>query len=189
MFSYLHIRVGGDSNTAENELKESIILENLKKIILGSSRSVCWSKHGIFPHQGFHSYCTCQGIIPPLSPTPDLGAEKIPHILYNLLQHIPAATANNTSISCGSRQTAPSAAIWALSETLSNASPDKAGKIQHNISETYPITSVTGLSRGMKAGLGNVDESAEGARKPSTLSQRWQLSSYREHSPRALIWG
>lgn len=111
-----------------------------------------------FLHQGFHSYCTCQRIILPLSPTPDPGAEKIPHILHNLLQHIPAATANNTSISGGSRQTAPSAAIWASSETLSSTSPDKAGKILHNISETYPITSATGLSRDVKGGLGDADE-------------------------------
>lgn len=159
--------MGGGSNTAENELKESIIPGNLKKI-LGrnrSDRNVCWSKHGISPHQGFHSYCTCQRIILPLSPTPDPGAEKIPHILHNLLQHVPAAAANNTSISSGSRQTAPSAAIWVPARPFQTLFHDKAGKIQHNISETYPITS--GLSRGAKAGLGNVDEPTESVRKPS----------------------
>lgn len=121
-----------------------------------------------FPHQGFHSYCTCQRIILPLSPTPDPGAEKIPHILHNLLQHVPAAAANNTSIS--SRQTAPSAAIWVPARHFQALFPDKAGKIQHNISETYPITS--GLSRGAKAGLGNATEPTESARKPPPSSAK-----------------
>lgn len=85
-----------------------------------------------FPHQGFHSYCTCQRIILPLSPTPDPGAEKIPHILHNLLQHVPAVTANNTPISSGSRQTAPSAAIWVPArhfQTLLLTRPEKSSTI------------------------------------------------------------
>lgn len=106
---------------------------------------------GFSPHQGFHSHRTCQGIILPLSPPPPHpGAAKIPHILHNLLQRVPAAPANNTAIS--SRQTAPSAAIWAPSQARSNTPPDKAGEIRHNMCETYPITSVSGVSGGANAG-------------------------------------
>lgn len=152
--------MGGGSNTAENELKESIILgiKKKKKKILGSNRSVrnvCWSKHGIFPIKDFIHIALVKGLFCLLALPLIQELRKSPHILHNLLQRVPAATANNTSISSGSRQTAPSAAIWASSQTLSNTSPDKARKIQHNISEPYPITSVTG------------DESTERARKPS----------------------
>lgn len=132
-----------------------------------------------FPPQGFHSYCTCQRIILPLSPTPIQELRKS-LIFYTIccnttpqrLQIIPPSAVEAT---------APSAAIWASSKALSNTSPDKAGKIQHNISETYPITSVTGLSRGAKGGLGNVDESTERARKPSPLSDG-SSTSYRTQS-------
>lgn len=114
-----------------------------------------------FRHQEFHSYCTCQRIILPLSPTPDPGAEKIPHISQNLLQHVPAVPANNTSIKSGSGQTAPSSAIWVPARHFQTLLPTRPEKFCTISPRLIPSTSVTGLSRGAIADLANVDESTE----------------------------
>lgn len=143
-----------------------------------------------FPHQGFHSYCACHRIIMPLSSNPDPGAEKIPHISHNLLQPLPAPTANNTSISGWSRQTAPSAVIWASSQTLSNTSPDKAGKF----STIFPRLISSPLSLDcqevQKEGWKTWMSPQKDGENLYLSSQRWQHVSYRMFpSPRALIWG
>lgn len=110
-----------------------------------------------------------KGLFCLLAPPPHPGAEKIPHILHNLLQRVPAAPANNTPISSSSRQTAPSAAIWAPSQARSNTPPDKAGEIRHNMSGTDPITSVSGVSGGAKAVPGKSEETFVSHRRDDRL--------------------
>lgn len=103
-----------------------------------------------FPHQGFHSYCTCQRIIWPYSPTHDPGKSFIFHTiccnqsLYQL-QIITPSTAESNNL-----DKEPIASCLGLKpDTLKHFSW-QSFKILTQCFLSYPVASVNVLSRGAK---------------------------------------